>query len=282
MRKWDRTPAGLFPSSVFWCYYYQCLVMPNSLVLPLSHDGMWLWLALATGRWDYLYGQRGLVQKKSCWERLRGARLGTGADVASSPVKPSFSGGWAFLLMLWCSERDSAPSPHTALGGQPRGKSFFQMWHLRWAVPATTSSFLLVFLCLWLVRSDVQHFCGMAQWLPKSRSQRGKKKISLVVNPWPHCEFHQTLRKQLKLFALVENGKDKSTGNCLLFCSQRHSYDYSLVGWDSFRRNGFQLKDKETGFCLVCLFWKILFLLPVIQKDNLSGCKKHPPWKWEL
>lgn len=222
------------------------------------------------------------AERTSAEEATQRASLGTGAGVASSPVKPSFRGCWAFLVMLWCSERDSAPSPHTARGGQPWGKSFFQMQHLSWAVPATTSSFPLVFLCRWLVRTDVQHFCGMARWLPKSRRQRGKKNISLVVNPWPHCETHQTLRKQLKLFALVENGKDKSTGNCLLFCSQCHSYDYSLFGWDSFRRNGFQLKDKETGFCLVCLFWKILFLLLVSHKENLGGCKKHPPGKWEL
>lgn len=124
MRKWGWTPAGLFPCSVFWCYYHWCLVMPNSWDLPLSHDGRWLQLALVASGWDYLFGQRGLLQRKSCRERLRGARLATGADVVSSSIKPSFWGGWDFLLMLWCSEHDSTCSHHTALGGQPHGKPF--------------------------------------------------------------------------------------------------------------------------------------------------------------
>lgn len=124
MRRWARTPAGLFPCSVFWFYYHWCLVMPDSWQLPLSHDGRWLQLALAASGWDYLFGQRGLVQRKSRRERLRGASLATGADVVSSSIKLSFRGGWAFLLMLWCSEHDSTHSHHTALGGQPHGKSF--------------------------------------------------------------------------------------------------------------------------------------------------------------
>lgn len=184
----------------------------------------------------------------------QGAMLEIGADAVSSSIKPNFQGGRAFLLTLWCLEHDSACSHHTAFKDCPHTElPVFQLERSCRRLFLT----LVVFWCRWLVRTDVQCFSGMAEQLPKR-----KKKISLAVNHWPHCEIHQTLRKQLKLFALVENGKGKSTGNCLLFCFRYHRYNYSPVRWDSFTRKAFQLKHKETS--------QVLFILFVLKNQ-----KKH-------
>lgn len=116
----------------------------------LSHDGRWLQLALP------VWAERSSAAK-SCRERLKGARLATGADVVSSSIKPSFRARWALLLMLWCVKHDSTHSALEASHMESLSSAAFQpgrSYHCLFLSP--------VCACRWLGRTDVQCCCGMA------------------------------------------------------------------------------------------------------------------------
>lgn len=90
----------------------------------------WVTVALAGPGWRWvrisILAERTSVEEVA-ETQLRGAWLATGTDVSPS-IKPSFRGGWAFLLMLWCSEHDSTRSQCTTLKGHMGSLSSAVFW----------------------------------------------------------------------------------------------------------------------------------------------------------
>lgn len=124
----------------------------------------------------------------------QGAMLEIGADAVSSSIKPNFQGRRAFLLMLWCSENDSACSHHTAFKDCPHTES--PVFQLEWFCHCLFLT-LVVFWCRCLVRTDVQCFSGMAEQLPKRKKKsplqlitgHPVKFIKLWGSNWSHLHL---------------------------------------------------------------------------------------------